>query len=417
MAIGYQQQQLHIEQLAASSLLQQYGSPCYVYSKAQLLANLQAYQQAATGLDALICFAVKANSNLAVLQCFATAGAGADVVSVGELQRALAAGFPAERVVYSGVGKTRDDMALALKAGILQFNVESIPELRRLSEVATALGLEAAIAIRVNPDVDAGTHEKIATGKAENKFGISWQQVEQVYALAAELPGIRIQGVDMHIGSQITGLAPYQAAFERMLELVERLQALGHPIDTIDLGGGLGILYPDAKQAVAIDEYMALVRQYFANKECRLILEPGRSLAANAGVLLCQVEYVKQGPAKTFLILDAAMNDLLRPAMYGAVHDIWPVQQQPQRASQCYDVVGPVCETGDTFSMGQWLPELAPGEAVAIGQAGAYGAVMASCYNTRALVPEILVSGNQSALVRRRIEIEEQLSWDQMPDF
>lgn len=417
MAIAYQQQELHIEQLAASSLLQRYGSPCYVYSKQQFLANFHAFEQAATGLDALICFAVKANSNLAVLSLLGKAGAGADVVSGGELRRALAAGIPAERIVYSGVGKNSADMQLALNAGILQFNVESVPELERLSRVATECGKVAAVAVRVNPDVDAGTHEKIATGKAENKFGIAWQQVDEVYALAARLPGISIQGVDMHIGSQITSLAPYRTAFERMLELVQRLQAMGHPIQTIDIGGGLGVLYPDTKQAVSIADYMALVREVFANSQCRLIMEPGRSLAANTGVLLCQVEYIKQGPQKRFLILDAAMNDLLRPAMYGAVHDVWPVRQVPERELVRYDVVGPVCETGDTFSLGQLLPELHAGEAVALGQAGAYGAVMASFYNTRAITPEVLVSGNQSALIRRRIEVDDQLNWDQLPDF
>jgi diaminopimelate decarboxylase len=362
---------------------------------------------------------VKANSNLAVLRLMGSLGAGMDVVSEGEYRRARAAGIPGNRIVFSGVGKTRDEMRLALTGGIRQFNVESEPELRALSEVATALGLTAPIALRVNPDVDAKTHAKIATGKSENKFGVPVARARAVYAEAAALPGIAVVGVDVHIGSQLTELAPFEAAFTRVAELVTALRADGHAIDRVDLGGGLGIPYRRANEAPPLPfDYGEVVRRTVGHLGCEIEIEPGRLIAGNAGLLLARVIWLKHGEGRDFLIVDAAMNDLVRPAMYDAWHDIVPViEPAPGAELPPVDVVGPICETGDTFARGRPLPPLGSGELLAFRSAGAYGAVMASEYNSRPLVPEVLVSGDHFDVVRARPSFDEMLNRDTIPSW
>jgi diaminopimelate decarboxylase len=413
----YRDGQLFAEDVPIEAIAAGVGTPFYCYASATIEHHYRVFKEAFAPDDALIAYAVKANSNLAVIATLARLGAGADVVSGGELARALAAGVPAERIVFSGVGKQQSEMQAALAAGIHQFNVESEPELDLLSQVASAMGKTAPIAFRINPDVDAKTHAKISTGMADNKFGVPWARAMDIYARAAKLPGIRIVGLDIHIGSQITDLAPVRAAFSKARELAVALRAAGHAIERIDLGGGLGIPYFDtASPPPPPGDYAQLAREIIAPLGARMIVEPGRMIVGNAGVLVARVIYVKQGESRTFLIIDAAMNDLIRPALYGAYHAIVPVRAPPPGAPlQRYDVVGPVCESTDTFTRERELSALAAGELVAILSAGAYGAVLASSYNTRPLVPEVLVKGADWALIRSRPAIEEMLALDKTP--
>lgn len=414
---NYQNGVLCAEDVPLAQIAEAVGTPVYVYSTATLTRHFQQFQKALDWTDHLICFAVKSNSNIAVLKVLGDLGAGMDVVSGGEYARAKAAGVPGERIVFSGVGKTEDEMRMVLEGGIRQFNVESEPELLLLSEVATALGVTAPIALRVNPDVDAHTHEKIATGKSDNKFGIPIAKSRAVYALAASLPGIDVVGVDMHIGSQLTELEPFRQAYVKMAELVTALREDGHNIRRLDMGGGLGIPYRRDNNAPPLpEEYGKVVRETVGHLGCEIEIEPGRNISGNAGILLSSVIYLKEGEGRDFLILDAAMNDLMRPAMYGAHHDIVPVIEPALGATVApFDVVGPVCESGDTFEKGMQLNRFAPGDLVAFRSAGAYGAVMASEYNTRPLVPEVLVSGDQFAVIRARPSLEEIIARDTIP--
>ena len=408
--------ELHAEDVPLSRIADAVGTPVYVYSRATLTRHYRVFADAFADVDSLVAFAVKANSNLAVLKLLGDLGAGADVVSGGELARALAAGIPGERIVFSGVGKTREEMRAALDASIHMFNVESVEELRVLSEVATSAGATAKIAFRVNPDVAAGGHAKISTGKADNKFGIAWHTARDAYAEAAALPGIAVVGVDVHIGSQIADLAPYEAAIDRVAALIGELRADGHTITNFDLGGGLGIPYRSDGDAPPLPSaYADMVRRKTAGLDVKLIFEPGRMIAGNAGVLLTRVVYAKDTPTKRFLVLDAAMNDLIRPALYDAFHEIEPVRDTDTRAT--YDVVGPVCESGDTFAKDREMGEAEAGELVVLHSAGAYGAVQASQYNTRPLVPEVMVDGDRFAVIRERPALEDMLRLESVPDF
>ena len=410
---------LHAEDVAIPEIAKAVGTPFYVYSTATLTRHYRLFDEALDGLDHLVCYAMKANSNQAVLKLMASLGAGVDVVSGGEYRRAKAAGFPGDRIVFSGVGKTRDEMRLALEGGIRQFNVESEPEMVLLSQVAESLGVVAPITVRVNPDVDAKTHEKIATGKSENKFGIPIARSREVYALAASLPGLEVIGIDVHIGSQLTSLEPYEQAYLKVAELTEMLRADGHEITRLDLGGGLGIPYERSNTAPPLPiEYGALVKRTLGHLGCEIEIEPGRLIAGNAGILVSEVIYVKSGEGRDFLILDAAMNDLIRPAMYGAYHDILPVVEADAGAEQQpYDIVGPVCESGDTFTKNRPMPPVEPGALVAFRSAGAYGAVMASEYNTRPLIPEVLVHEHQFAVIRERPTFDEIINRDTIPEW
>jgi diaminopimelate decarboxylase len=409
---------LHAEDVRLDMLAENVGTPFYCYSTATLERHYKVFS-GALPKGSLIAFAVKANSNQAVLKTLGRLGAGADVVSGGELAKALAAGIPAGRIVFSGVGKTREEMAAALQAGIHQFNVESEPELDALDEVARAANTRAPITLRINPDVDAKTHAKINTGTSETKFGIPFAHAREVYAHAASLKGIEVVGVDVHIGSQITDLAPFEAAFKRIGELIALLRADGHTITRLDLGGGLGVPYENNNTPPPDPTaYGAMVTRVTQGFDCTLSFEPGRLIAANAGVLVSRVLYVKRGDAKTFLILDAGMNDLIRPAMYDAFHDIIAINQPPPGSPRvAYDVVGPVCETSDLFATGRGLPELKSGDLVAILSAGAYGAVMAGDYNARPRIPEVLVSGAQWGIVRPRESYADLIAKDRIPDW
>ncbi|MBZ9811929.1 MULTISPECIES: diaminopimelate decarboxylase [unclassified Mesorhizobium] len=410
---------LHAEDVAISDIAATVGTPFYCYSTATLTRHYRVFVQAFAGLDALVCYAMKANSNQAVLRTLARLGAGADVVSEGELRRALAAGIPASKILFSGVGKTAREMDFALAAGILCFNVESEPELELLSSRAVALGKVAPVSLRINPDVDARTHKKISTGKAENKFGIPWQKARQVYARAAELPGIKVTGIDTHIGSQITELQPFDDAFALLVELVGALRADGHAIEHVDLGGGLGIPYRvDNNPPPLPDAYAQIVRKHVTKLGLKVMFEPGRLIVGNAGILVSQVIFAKEGDAKNFLVVDAAMNDLIRPTLYDAFHDIRPVVLPPADAPRMtVDIVGPVCETGDYLGLDRDLPRLKSGDLVAIATAGAYGAVQAGTYNTRLLVPEVLVDGDRFHVVRPRPTYDELIGLDSMPDW
>lgn len=407
------------EDVAIADIAAAVGTPFYVYSAATLTRHYRLFSEALAPLPHTVCFAIKSLSNIAVLKLLGDLGAGMDVVSGGEYMRAKAAGVPGERIVFSGVGKTRDEMRLALTGGVRQFNVESEPELLTLSAVASELGAVAPITLRVNPDVDAKTHEKIATGKKENKFGIPISKARAVYALAASLPGLQVVGIDVHIGSQLTDLAPFEAAFLKIAELTEQLRADGHTISRLDLGGGLGIPYTRSNEAPPLPlDYGALVKRTLGHLGCEIEIEPGRLISGNSGLLVSEVIYVKEGEDRTFLIVDAAMNDLVRPSMYGAHHDIVPViEAAAGAAAQDYDVVGPVCETGDTFAKARALPPIAAGELLAFRSAGAYGAVMASEYNTRPLVPEVLVQGDHFAVIRARPTFDEILKRDSIPPW
>ncbi len=410
---------LHAEAVPLPTIAAQVGTPFYCYSAATLRRHYQVFSAAFADTPSIVCYAMKANSNLAVVKLLAGLGAGMDVVSEGELRRALAVGVPANKIMFSGVGKTARELAFALEAGILCFNVESVPELRLLSKIASDMRLLAPISIRVNPDVDAKTHKKITTGKSENKFGIPIAHARAVYALAATLPGIKVTGVDMHIGSQITALEPYDQSIERLVGFVATLRLDGHSIDHVDLGGGLGIPYRDDNEPPPHPEaYAEVVKRYTKDLGATLIFEPGRLIAGNAGILVTEVIYVKEGEGKTFVIADAAMNDLIRPTLYDAYHSIWPVQERPPGgALVTADLVGPVCETGDYMALGRDMPTAKAGDLLAIMSAGAYGAVQAGTYNTRPLVPEVLVDGANWALVRERPSYESILALDHVPSW
>lgn len=415
----YRDGRLHAEDVAIQDIAAQVGTPFYVYSTATLIRHFKLFDEALDGLDHLVCFAMKAASNQAILKTLGDLGAGMDVVSGGEYLRARAAGVPGERIVFSGVGKTRGEMHQALQGGVRQFNIESEPELYLLNEVALSLGSTAPITIRVNPDVDAKTHAKIATGKSENKFGIPISRAREVYALAARLKGLEVVGIDVHIGSQLTELEPFVAAYRKVAELTETLRADGHNIRRLDLGGGLGIPYTRSNEAPPLPtDYGAMVKRELGHLGCEIEIEPGRLIAGNAGLLVSSVIYVKSGEDREFLILDAAMNDLVRPAMYDAHHDIVPVIE-PAAGSEpaVYDIVGPVCESGDTFAKGRPLVAQQQGDLVAFRSAGAYGSVMASEYNTRPLIPEVLVNGDQFAVIRARPSYDEIINRDSLPDW
>ena len=413
----YRGGELHAEDVPIEQIAAAVGTPFYLYSAAGLAALYHRFAEAFAPAKPLVCYAVKANSNLAVLRLFARLGVGADVVSEGELRRALAAGIPPRHIIFSGVGKTREELEAALAAGIHQINVESVPELRRLSEVAVARRQTARVALRVNPDIDALTHAKIATGKKENKFGIDIEDAGEAYRLAAELPGIEPVGLAMHIGSQLVDLGPFRDAFARLAELVLELRAAGLSVGRLDLGGGIGIRY-HAERPPEPAAYAALVRQVFGPLEVELAFEPGRVLCGPAGLLIASVVYVKDGATRRFVILDAAMNDLIRPALYEAWHDIVPVRLPSAGAVLSpADVVGPVCETGDTFGTERDVPPLAEGDLVALTDAGAYGAVMSSAYNSRLLVPEVMVSEGRFAVIRARPSYEAMLALDAIPDW
>ena len=405
---------LHAEDVNLEALAGAVGTPFYCYSSATLRRHIRVFRDAFAGLAPLIAYSVKANSNISVLKIMREEGAGADVVSGGELARALEAGIDPKKIVFSGVGKTREEMAAALDAGIHQFNVESEPELLALDDVARLRGARAPIAFRVNPDVSAGGHEKISTGKAEDKFGIPWTRAQELYRKAGTLAGIEIKGVDVHIGSQISDLAPFERAFERVAGLVAELRADGHAIERLDLGGGLGIPYGDAGDPPHPDDYANLIRKIAAPLGVQLIFEPGRMIAGNAGILVSRVLYVKRGEAREFLIVDAGMNDLIRPALYDAYHAIEPVRPRAG-AMREFDVVGPVCESGDLFAKARALPPMEAGDLVAFLSAGAYGAAQASQYNSRALVPEVLVDGARYAIIRRRPSYDEMLEGERDP--
>jgi diaminopimelate decarboxylase len=408
---------LHAEGVDLRLLAEEVGTPFYCYSSATLERHYRVFADAFADRDALVCYAMKANSNQAVVKTLGDLGAGVDIVSEGELRRALHAGIPGERIVFSGVGKTREEMALALDHRILCFNVESEPEMRMLSEVALSKGVRAPISVRVNPDVDAKTHAKISTGKSENKFGIPISRARDVYGEAARLAGLQISGVDMHIGSQITNLEPFDNATTLLAELARDLMAEGHPLEHIDLGGGLGIPYRDDGQAPPLPAaYAEVIKRRTDGLGLKLVFEVGRLIAGNAGILVARVQFVKHGEDRTFVIVDAAMNDLIRPTLYEAHHDIRPVVEAELAGPRILaDVVGPVCESGDYLALGREIPAVAPGDLLAIMTAGAYGAVQACTYNTRRLVPEVLVRGPDHAVVRPRQTYDELIGLDRLP--
>jgi diaminopimelate decarboxylase len=415
----YQNGSLHAEGVDLRTIAAEVGTPFYCYSTATIERHYQVLDQAFAGQDHLICFAVKANSNQAVLTTLARLGAGMDVVSEGELRRARAAGVPASRIIFAGVGKTREEMAYALREGILGFNIESAPELDQLSEVASALGLTASIAIRVNPDVDAKTHAKISTGKSENKFGVPFLDAPALYERAAKMPGIAVSGIHMHIGSQITELGPFRDAFTLMREMVLDLKARGIDLKHLDIGGGLGVPYrADNEWPPHPDEYARVVKDTLGDLRLKIVMEPGRMIIGNAGILVTRVIYVKEGQGRRFTIVDAAMNDLIRPTLYEAHHDVWPVTE-PKGVHDlvAQDLVGPVCETGDYLALDRPLPAFNSGDLIALMTAGAYGAVMSSSYNTRPLVPEVLVNGNTYAVVRPRPTYDDLIGQDRLPPW
>ncbi len=414
---AYRAGEFHAEEVALSRIAAAVGTPFYCYSSAAIERRYRRFAAAFADRPVRICYAVKANSNLAVIRLLARLGAGADVVSEGELRRALAAGVPPDRIVFSGVGKSDAEIAFALEAGVHQINIESEPELSAVSAVASALGKTATLAIRVNPDVDAHTHAKIATGRKENKFGIDIAQAPGAFRRAAQLPGLAVAGVALHIGSQLTDLGPFELAYRRAVELMRALARDGIALGRLDLGGGLGIRYRHERPP-AIEDYAAMVKQVTDGLGAELEFEPGRWMVGNAGVLVARTLYVKDGVARRFLIQDAAMNDLVRPALYEAWHEIVPVREPAAGAERRpIDVVGPVCETGDTFAAQRPLPPIAAGELIALLSAGAYGAAMSSSYNTRLMVPEVLVRGGEFAVIRPRPSFAELLSQDRMPDW
>ena len=417
---NYKNGHLHGEGVALKDIADEIGTPFYAYSTATLTRHFEVFSDALRGMNAMVCFAVKANSNQAVLSTLAALGAGADVVSGGELTRALKANIKPHRIVFSGVGKQDDEIEFALNSGIKQINVESEPELDRISEIAVRLGKTATVALRVNPDVDAGTHEKITTGRKGNKFGIDWERVPEVYQKATDLPGIHIAGLAMHIGSQLMDLEPYRQAYSRVAELVETLRSKGLTVEVLDAGGGLGVPYGEADEVENPhpEAYTEVVRNTLGHLGTELIFEPGRMIAGNSGVLVTRVIYAKESADKTFLIVDAGMNDLIRPTLYGAFHNIVPeIQPTPGADLFNVDVVGPICETGDTFAKDRKLPQTKADDLLVVRTAGAYGAVQSSTYNTRALIPEVMINGDRHCVVRRRMTVEDIIALDQLPDW
>jgi diaminopimelate decarboxylase len=414
---SYNNGNLCAEDVSIEKLAEEVGTPFYCYSTATLERHYNVFARAFEGLDTLVCFAVKANSNIAVLKTLADQGAGADVVSGGELKRALVAGIPVDKIVFSGVGKTKEELTSALNAGVMQINVESVPELEALNKVAQSMGVQAPVSIRVNPDVDAKTHVKITTGLSENKFGIGIAEAQDVYARGREMAGIDLVGVAVHIGSQLLDLTPFKHAYTRVGDLVKTLRADGHDMRSLDLGGGLGIPY-EGQETPSPEAYAKVVKEAVGDIGCRIMLEPGRVIAGNAGILVTRVVYVKEGPTRTFIIVDAAMNDLMRPSLYDAHHDIVPVvEPSPDAALIDVDIVGPICETGDTFGTKRPMPALKAGDLLAVRTAGAYGAVMSGTYNTRPLVPEILIRGDDFTVVRRRLSVDDMLAMEALPDW
>nr|WP_236776732.1 diaminopimelate decarboxylase [Agrobacterium tumefaciens] len=408
---------MHAENVPVPEIAKAVGTPFYVYSTATLERHYKVFSGAFADVDAMVCYAMKANSNQAVLKTLAKLGAGIDVVSGGELRRALGAGVPASRIMFSGVGKTVAEMDYALEAGIYCFNIESEPELEVLNLRAVKVGKRAHVSFRINPDVDARTHAKISTGKKENKFGISYERARAVYAHAATLPGIEVTGIDMHIGSQITELQPFEDAFRLLRELVEALRTDGHTISHVDIGGGLGIPYRDDNNPPPLpDAYAHIVKNELKSLNCKIITEPGRLIVGNAGILVTEVIYVKDGGEKTFVIVDGAMNDLIRPTLYEAYHGIRPVVQPALDAPRIKaDIVGPVCETGDYLALDREMAAPQPGDLIAVSSAGAYGAVQAGTYNSRLLVPEVLVKGDKFHVIRPRGTYEELIALDSVP--
>ncbi|EBA12105.1 diaminopimelate decarboxylase [Roseobacter sp. CCS2] len=415
----YRDSALYAEDVPVAEIAAAVGTPFYVYSTATLKRHFTLFDEALDWGDHLVCFAMKSLSNQAVIKLLGNAGAGMDVVSGGEYLRAKAAGVPGDRIVFSGVGKTADEMRLAIEGGIRQFNVESEPEMIVLDRVAQSLDAVVPITIRVNPDVDAKTHAKIATGKSENKFGIPISRAREVYAMAGAMPGLKVVGIDVHIGSQLTELAPFEAAYNKVAELTEQLRADGHEIKRLDLGGGLGIPYARSNEAPPLPtDYGALIQRTVGHLGCEIEIEPGRLISGNAGLMVSKVIYVKSGEDREFLILDGAMNDLIRPAMYEAWHDIVPVvEPAPGAVPAKYDIVGPVCESGDTFAKGREMPAVKADDLVAFRSAGAYGAVMSSEYNSRPMIPEVLVDGDQFAVIRPRPTYEEMIARDTLPEW
>ena len=415
----YKNGALHAEDIAITALADKIGTPFYCYSASTIRRHIQVFSQAFSGLDILVCYAIKANSNQAVLRLLADEGAGMDVVSGGELARALAAGVPGNKITFSGVGKTSEEIRDALAVNIFCFNVESEAELDAISKIAVQMGKQANISLRVNPDVDARTHVKISTGRAENKFGVALSRARAVYARAAKLPGLRVTGVDMHIGSQLTELEPFDEAFSLLAQLVSDLRNDGHEISHVDCGGGLGIPYHEGEDPESFhpDRYAAIIRKHFADLNCKLVFEPGRLIVGNAGVLVTRVLYVKAGENKNFIIVDAGMNDLIRPTLYDAWHDIIPVILDSSRKNITADIVGPVCETGDYLALDRGISEVKAQELLCVLTAGAYGAVQSGTYNTRPLIPEVMVDGDRSAVIRPRPSIQDLIALDRLPDW
>ncbi len=415
---NYVQGRLHCEGVDLSAIADQVGTPVYVYSTATLRRHARVIADAFDGMDCLIAYSVKANGNLAVLKTLASEGCGADVVSGGELRRAIAAGVDPNKIVFSGVGKTREEMAIGLHEGIHQFNVESGAELEALSEVAASMELVAPVALRVNPDVAAGGHPNISTGKSGDKFGVPWGDAPALYERMKALPGVKAVGVDVHIGSQIGDLVPMRAAFEKVIGLIKELREAGHDLTRIDVGGGLGIPYKAGDDMPPPSAYAQMIREVTEGLGLQVVLEPGRVIAGNAGVMVSKVLYHKPAPDRTFMIIDAGMNDLMRPALYQAHHDIVPLAEPaPDAAKAEYDIVGPICESTDKFATQRTMPETQPGARIAFMSSGAYGAVLSSQYNARPLVAEVLVDGDHFAVVRRRPSFDEMIQQEQMPDW
>jgi len=415
---NYASGRLHCEGVPLDLIADQVGTPVYVYSTATLVRHVNVIASAFEGMDCLIAYSVKANGNLAVLRTLAAQGCGADVVSGGELKRALTAGIPASKIVFSGVGKTREEMALGLAEGIHQFNVESAAELEVLSEVAAEMGKVAPVAVRVNPDVAAGGHPNISTGKAGDKFGVPWGHAPALYDRIRDLAGVTAVGVDVHIGSQIGDLEPMRAAFDKVMGLIKQLRAAGHALSRVDLGGGLGIPYQSTDAPAPPNEYAQMIRAVTEGLDLQVVLEPGRVIAGNAGVMVTKALYQKPAPDRTFLIIDAGMNDLMRPALYQAHHDVLPLKEpDPDAMPATYDIVGPICESTDKFAVGRKMPPVAPGDRVAFMSSGAYGAVLSSQYNARPLVAEVLVNGDQFAIVRKRPSFDEMIALEQTPEW
>jgi len=413
----YKNGQLHAEDCAIADIAKEVGTPFYIYSTATFVHHFNVLKEALQDVNPTICFAVKANSSLAVLKTLASQGAGADVVSGGELRLALRAGMPADKIIFSGVGKQEDELELALENNIRQINVESYPELEALNAVALRMGKKAPVAIRVNPDVDAGTHEKISTGSSIHKFGIAWASAPEICRKAHQLPGIDFRGIAMHIGSQLTDLKPFAMAFRKMRDLVGILRADNVPVTHLDLGGGLGVPYAPGEEPPSPYEYGKMVMETVGDLGCDIAVEPGRMIAGNAGMLVSKVIYVKETDTRNFVIVDAAMNDLVRPSMYGAHHDIHTITEAKDKTAMTADVVGPICETGDTFARQLPMPKVEAGDMIAFGSAGAYGSVMASTYNSRQLVPEVLVSEDKFSVTRRRPSYDEMVALESLPNW